>query len=326
MMLQALAWAADHDSAMALRLAVALAPWWDLRGRAAGRYQLLRELASRAAIGSDGWCTARFWLGQMALRSADLTGALGHFTALCDAVADLPPSRALVDGLTGRSVTYANLGRIPEAAEDARRSLSLAEELGYPTGEALALVNLALASCYVGDQGSAVQLARRAEQIPADVPGWVSRLCSSILTPALASAGDLAAAQRSCATGLAGARDAGDLQNQARLLTEMAFLDQQEGRTADATAHLREAVQIATRAGGHDNACSTAWTPSGTCAPSPDVTPRPSRSGRHWRRSGDARRTPMRPQMRAAGKNPCTQSVRPSGLPEPVLPRSGARQ
>ena len=251
---QALAWAADHDSAIALRLAVALAPWWDLRGRAAGRYQLLRELADRAAVGSDEWCTAQFWLGQMALRSADLTGALGHFTVLRDAVADLPPSRALVDGLTGRSVTCANLGRIPEAIEDARRALSLAEELDYPAGEALALADLVLASCYVGDQGNALHLARLAEQIPADVPGWISRLCSAILTPALASAGDLAAAQRTCGTGLARARDAGDLQNQARLLTQMAFLDQQEGRNGDATAHVREALQIATRAGGHVSA------------------------------------------------------------------------
>jgi DNA-binding CsgD family transcriptional regulator/tetratricopeptide (TPR) repeat protein len=250
-MLQALAWAADHEAVMALRLAVALAPWWDLRGRAAGRYQLLRELADQAAVGGAEWCTAQFWLGQMALRSADLTGALGHFTVLCDAVADLPPSRALVDGLTGRSVTRANLGRVPEAIEDARRALSLAEEIDYPAGEALALANLALASCYVGDQGSALEPARRAEQICADVPGWISRLCSSILTSALASAGDLAAAQRTCGTGLARARDAGDLQNQARLLTKMAFLDQQEGRTGDATAHVREALQIATRAGGH---------------------------------------------------------------------------
>ena len=38
----------------------------------------------------------------------------------------------------------------------------------------------------------------------------------------LAEAGDLAAAERSCAAGLARARDAGDLQNQASLLTQMA--------------------------------------------------------------------------------------------------------
>ena len=33
-MRQVLAWALDHDAALALRLAVALAPWWQLRGRA----------------------------------------------------------------------------------------------------------------------------------------------------------------------------------------------------------------------------------------------------------------------------------------------------
>jgi hypothetical protein len=127
MMVQVLGWAMDHNAAMALRLAVALAPWWDLRGRSAGRYQVLYEVTGRAAEGSDGWCTAQFWLGQMALRSADLVGAFGHFTALCDAAGGLPPSRALVDGLTGRSVTLANLGRLAEAAEDARRALRLAE-------------------------------------------------------------------------------------------------------------------------------------------------------------------------------------------------------
>ena len=36
-MRQALAWAMDHDPAVALQLAVALAPWWLLRGRLADR-------------------------------------------------------------------------------------------------------------------------------------------------------------------------------------------------------------------------------------------------------------------------------------------------
>ena len=62
-MRQVLAWAMDHDAAIALRLAVALAPWWLLRGRLAGQYPLLREAAGRAAPGSDGWCAAQFWLG-----------------------------------------------------------------------------------------------------------------------------------------------------------------------------------------------------------------------------------------------------------------------
>ena len=65
-MAQVLAWGMEHDAAVALRLAVALAPWWFLRGRLAGQYPLLREVAGRAEPGSDGWCAAQFWLGRMA--------------------------------------------------------------------------------------------------------------------------------------------------------------------------------------------------------------------------------------------------------------------
>ena len=61
--------------------------WWFLRGRLAGQYPLLREAAGRAEPGSDGWCAAQFWLGCTALYSGDLAAALGHFTALRDAVA-----------------------------------------------------------------------------------------------------------------------------------------------------------------------------------------------------------------------------------------------
>jgi hypothetical protein len=39
---QVLTWAMVHDAAVALRLALALAPWWQLRGRLAGQYPLLR--------------------------------------------------------------------------------------------------------------------------------------------------------------------------------------------------------------------------------------------------------------------------------------------
>src|SRR4029453_553268 len=60
---QALDWAAEHDPAAALRPAGALGWWWFLRGKLAGNCQLLREAAGRASPGSDGWCSAMFWLG-----------------------------------------------------------------------------------------------------------------------------------------------------------------------------------------------------------------------------------------------------------------------
>ena len=248
-MAQVLAWALPHDAAVCLRLAVALGRWWFLRGRLAGQYPLLREAAGRAAAGSDEWCAAQFWLGWTAVYSADLAGALGHFTVLRDAVGDGGRSRALADGLAGRSTIWSNMGRFAEAVDDGRRSLAVAREVGYPAGEALAIAALSLAAGFAGDRDGAIQLARQAGQIPADVPGSLARVCSYVLTLALIAAGDLAAAGRVCAEGLAWSRDADDLWNLVTFLMQMAILDLQAGRAGDAAAHLREGLQIALRAG-----------------------------------------------------------------------------
>jgi len=248
-MRQVLAWGMAHDSAMALRLAVALAPWWMLRGRLASQRLLLREAAGHAAPGSDGWCAARYWLGLALLYSADLAGALGCFTGVRDAIGDRPLSRALVDCLRCRSASLANLGRAAEAADDARRSLALARELGYPAGEVLALGHLAVAVYRADDLDSAVRLARQVEQTPADIPGWITRLHRDFLTIVLTEAGELAAAERVCTAELARSRAAGDPWNQARLLVRMAMLDLRAARIRDAAAHLRESLQIAARTG-----------------------------------------------------------------------------
>jgi predicted ATPase/DNA-binding CsgD family transcriptional regulator len=248
-MRQVLTWAMHNDVATALRLAVALAPWWMLRGRLVSQRTLLREAAGAATAGSDGWCAAQYWLGLASLYSAELAGALGCFTGVRDTIGDRPPSRALVDCLRCRSAALANLGRVAEAADDARRSLALARELGYPAGEALALGHLAVAVYRAGELNSAVQLSRQVEQTPADIPGWVARLHSDFLTIVLTEADELAAAERICAAGLARSREAGDPWNQARLLVRMATLDLRAVRTQDAAAHLRESLQIAARTG-----------------------------------------------------------------------------
>ena len=125
----------------------------------------------------------------------------------------------------------------------------MAREVGYPAGEALALAALSLAADFADDRDGAIQLARQAEQIPADVPGSLARLCSYVLTLALIEAGDLAAAEAVCAEGLARSRDADDLWNLEGLLTRMVILDLRAGRIEDAAAHLREGLQIALRTG-----------------------------------------------------------------------------
>ena len=138
---------------------------------------------------------------------ADLAGALSHFGKVRDAIGYPEPSRALADCLSGRSVTLSSMGRTAEAAEDARRSLVVARELGYPAGEAKALAALSIACRFSGDFNGAVQLSRQAVQIPGDVPGWIYRANLRVLTFALSETGDLAAAERSCAAGLVRRRD-----------------------------------------------------------------------------------------------------------------------
>jgi DNA-binding CsgD family transcriptional regulator/tetratricopeptide (TPR) repeat protein len=222
----------------------------DLRGRLAGEYPRLRDAAGRAEVGSEVWCAAQFWLGQTASRYGDLAQALGHFTAVCDAIGDRGPSRALAECLGGRSVALANLGRVAEAIDEGHRSLAMAREVGYPAAEALALVDLSIAAAYAGDAEGSVRLARQAVQVPADIPGRVARVCRGTLAFALTAAGDLAGAESTCAEALARSRVAGDLRNQEALVTQMADLGVRAGRLDDAAAHLREGLQICIRAGG----------------------------------------------------------------------------
>ena len=248
-MRQVLAWAVDHDPDIAGPLAAALGWWWVLRGRLAGQYAPLREAAGCAATGSDGWRAMLDWLGMAASLSNDVAGALGHYTALRDAVAGRVPSRALADGLRGRALALVNQGRTAEAIDDGRCSLAVARAIGYPAGEVRALTVLSFATSDVGDPGGAVQLARQAAQITADVPGSVARWGSFALTAVLIEAGDLAAADEVCAAGLAWSRDVGDLGGEALLLPFMVKLDVHAGRVEDAAAHLREVLQITMRSG-----------------------------------------------------------------------------
>jgi DNA-binding CsgD family transcriptional regulator len=141
------------------------------------------------------------------------------------------------------------MGRAAEAASDARRALALARQIGDPANEPTALTELSLHAHYAGYHDEAVRLARQAGQITAGIPGAVARRCSYVLTTVLAGAGDLAEAARAGAAGLALARDAGDLWNQAVLLPRIVELDLRAGRTGAAVAHLREGLHLTMRTG-----------------------------------------------------------------------------
>jgi len=241
---QGLAWALDHDHGTALRLALALAPWWWLRGRWASGYQLLAAAAGHTAAAGEAWCAAQFWLGLLTADS-DMTTSLGHFTALRDALAGRAPVPLLARTLARRAGELANLGRLPEAAEEAHQALAMARELGDRPAEAVALFWLGAVAGYTGDSHSCVAWLRQAQQIDrAALPGWTTRHVTMQLADSLREVGEVAEAQQHCADALALARQAGALLDQADCLTVAARLDVLAGRLAEARAHLREVLRL----------------------------------------------------------------------------------
>lgn len=118
---QSLAWALDHDPPAALRLAIALAPWWALRGRLVAGYGLLRAAAAHATPGEEAWCAAQLRLGSAAFSISDFAGSVSHYTAARDALA----ARVLAVAAPG----LGPVGQVDGAGSSPRRLLSAA-----PTG------------------------------------------------------------------------------------------------------------------------------------------------------------------------------------------------
>ena len=163
---QGLAWALDHDPPNALKLALALAPWWLVRGRWVQGYALLQRAAGQADQADSAWCAAQVWLGRLARGASDfISVVLGHYSAVVTALKDGPPSSVLADGLVGRAAALRNMGQLDEAAADARTALDLARRIGYAEGEARALMELSDISTYAGqgDDGRGVGRAGAAD-------------------------------------------------------------------------------------------------------------------------------------------------------------------
>jgi predicted ATPase/DNA-binding CsgD family transcriptional regulator len=247
---QGMAWSLDYDPPAALRLAVALAPWWRLRGRWIQGTTLLQRAAERAGPEAGAWYAAQVWMCNLSQGTANYDTLLGHYSAVAAALRDQPASVDLVDSLTGRSAALRNLGRLAEATADARNALAMARQIGYVTGEHAALTELSLASVYAGDGADALEWARQVQQIDlARIPGWVARNGGGVLLYALIVHGPREASSELYAEAVTRARAAGDLVALADCLYLTAVLALQTGRPADAGEPLRETLQISANSG-----------------------------------------------------------------------------
>jgi predicted ATPase/DNA-binding CsgD family transcriptional regulator len=250
---QALGWAITHDTPAALRLALALAPWWMVRGRWLQGYDWLNHIVTQTDCG-EHWSTAYLRLGDLAREASDLSSALEHYNAVVDALRAGPPSADFVDGLTGKSAALRNTGHLPEAEAEARAALRLARQIGYTTGTATSLYELSLLSAYAGNGEQAIEWGRQAQQVDQDqLPGWHSRLIERLLPGVLATTGrppDLDEARNLAMRALARARAAGDLGVQVDLLHVLLELDVRTARLTEASVHLRETAELAVYLGG----------------------------------------------------------------------------
>ncbi|HUC26077.1 MAG TPA: LuxR C-terminal-related transcriptional regulator, partial [Streptosporangiaceae bacterium] len=243
---QGLAWALQHEPSAALRLAVALAPWWLLRGRWVEGYASLKRAVTQTNAVARDWYSGCVWLGELARGTGDFSIVLGHFNTVVDKLQDSPPSPELVEALTGRCSALRNVGRLEDAAADARTALDLARQLRYPSGEASAFRELSFVSIYDGQSEKAVEWARQIHGLDSNlIPAWRARRARAVLMFALVLGGRADEAEAQCGQVLAQARIAGDLGEQADTLHLLAILASRTGRLADARRHLREAAKIA---------------------------------------------------------------------------------
>ncbi len=244
-----LRWSLDHDPATALPLAMALAPWWRLRGRAASGYELLKAASEHTEPGSDPWCAAQVWLGELSPGISHQV-ALQHFTAAREWLAAGPPSSLLARALNGGGACLANQGRMAEAGDVVREALAISRQAGYADGEANALYWLAGLAYYSGDQAAMLDFLQQTRLIdPATVLPRMTRICDLGLTIALTEAGDYAQARAICSQALAATRQAGDSLSQAECLAHLADINLRTGHGDEAAKQLGEALDLAVRTG-----------------------------------------------------------------------------
>jgi DNA-binding CsgD family transcriptional regulator/tetratricopeptide (TPR) repeat protein len=208
----------------------------------------MHDLAGRAEPGSAEWCTLQYALGGVLLSTGDLAGAMEHCAAMVAVIGDQEPTPALVEVLNIRSVALSNLDQAPEGYQCARRALTLARELGYASGAAEALKNLAIAASCDGDMNHALEMARQVTHLK-DIPGGSARAGSKLLAGVLIFTGDFVGAEQVCVATLASARAVGHLSIVDALLSILVQSDLLSGRLTDAAAHLRESVQLMLRMG-----------------------------------------------------------------------------
>ena len=292
---------------------------WSIRGRLISQTPVLAAAAEYAEACSEP-CGARMLLAQAASYAADPVAAIEYHNTVKNVLED-PARPASWEGpvllslcLGGRSVALLQMGRVAEAADDARRALAVARQVGSQGLEASALACLGAAAWQAGDRDGALRLAREAQDIPDEFAGGLYRAISQFVTMILTETGDLAGAEQACSAGLASCREVGDLANLSGQLWNRVILDL---RAAAPTTRRR------TWASSFRSPCRPecgplswpAWIAAAICARPPGAPPRRSRCGRRRPRFAAPGRCRTSPGTWPSGRNSSGTPGNSSGRP-----------
>jgi predicted ATPase/DNA-binding CsgD family transcriptional regulator len=248
---EVLGWLLEHDPERAVRLAVAMSPWWFLRGhyREGGSF-LERGLLAAPGLTDELVGSAERWLGVMAQYRSDFDGALAHYGRAEEVLTGRGPSRVLADCLNGQTVALLNTDRPGEASVTAVRALEMARAAGYESGESYACATISMAASYAGDTRSALAWAHTSQQVDQrGVSGHNARWAATALASALADDGDVAGAEVVLNEILDRCRKAGDRSWEAMQLESLARIALKTGRREEAGPQIREAIRIASEVG-----------------------------------------------------------------------------
>ena len=238
-------WALFHDAQLSLRLAVALAPWWLLRGRfREGRSLLEQVIVGAGDAPVDQVAKVERWIGTQAFFASDFDGAPYHFSRAIELLTPFGPSPVLVDSLNGLAGPLINTGRWSEAAAMTEQALDVARNIGYASGESWACVLRSTVAAGVGDSSAALTWARAANAVAEDaISGDVDRWRILLLGDALVRVGNPEQAENAFLRGLDLCRVAGDREKVAMYLLRLAVLEMKASRSRQARPRIDEALR-----------------------------------------------------------------------------------
>jgi predicted ATPase/class 3 adenylate cyclase len=238
----ALALAGSVDPFIAVKMALALAQFWILRGYVTEGRGVVRAALALPSVQSSE--VARAWSLYVGAALAGNQGDHAEARTMLEACLELRrrlDNQAEIAGTLSTLSHYRLHAGDPIAAEQGEReALQLFRQLGNRVGEAICLAHLGRIALYRGDVAAARAALGEALAISRDA---VQREVELMLGESAFEAGDLAQAKAHLATSLALCQDHGDRQGEANALHWLGKTDLARGELDAAQQRLAKALR-----------------------------------------------------------------------------------